>query len=98
MKHLKEPTYIYWALLVVFVCLASLAPNAHAKATPEELFASGFKFASEDNFKKAQKNFKIKAAGLFREDLASDMNPSRPQWGICMGPNNGLARFEIKWP
>jgi hypothetical protein len=43
-------------------------------------------------------NFKIQAAGIFREDFVNEENISRPKWGICMGPNNGLARFDIKWP
>src|SRR5210317_948618 len=59
MKHLKEPTFIYRALLIVSICFLSCTSSAHAKkADPKELFASGFKFASEDNFKKAQKEFK----------------------------------------
>jgi hypothetical protein len=38
------------------------------------------------------------AAGIYRADFDEGSKGTRPTWGICMGADQGLARFEIVWP
>lgn len=39
-----------------------------------------------------------KAAGIYRTDFDKGSEGARPTWGISMGKNQGLARFEFIWP
>ena len=40
----------------------------------------------------------LKAAGVYRADFEEGSKGARPTWGIAMGKNKGLCRFEIIWP
>jgi hypothetical protein len=40
----------------------------------------------------------LKAAGVYRADFEEGSKGARPTWGIAMGRNKGLCRFEIIWP
>ena len=59
---------------------------------------NGLNFNSLHPLELKEENFRIKAAGVYRQDFENNRQLTKPEWGICMAPGQGLARFEIKWP
>jgi len=60
--------------------------------------SEGFNFRALHPLILNKDNFKIKAAGIFRQDFGKAKEFQKPVWGVCMSSDQGLARFEFCWP
>ena len=58
MKHFKRASLLYTSVLAFLLCVAGRPQAAYAKTDPQSLFDAGVTFATENNIKKAEKNFK----------------------------------------